>query len=172
MKYIKQLDSIRAIAVILVIISHWLPKTNVLNIIPNGNIGVDIFFVLSGFLITKILFDIRSKAEVLNIPKAILIKNFYVRRTLRIFPIYYLTILVLLLFSKNTGTDIHSAFIYLITYTSNLYFFNIQKWGSLHISIKNIINVYLNTLLPNLFYKKYWVQLFVFENTILLIAIS
>jgi peptidoglycan/LPS O-acetylase OafA/YrhL len=131
MKYVKQLDSIRAIAVILVIISHWIPTTNLINRIPNGAIGVDIFFVLSGFLISKILFDNRNKAEELNIPKSTLIKNFYVRRTLRIFPIYYLTIFALLFFSKSTGTNIQSAFVYLVTYTSNFYFFNIQGWDGM-----------------------------------------
>jgi len=131
MKYIKQLDSLRAIAVILVIISHWIPATNVINRIPNGAIGVDIFFVLSGFLISKILFDQRNNAELLNIPKFTLVKNFYVRRTLRIFPIYYLTIFVLLLFSKSTGTNIQSAFAYFLTYTSNFYFFKIQTWDGM-----------------------------------------
>ena len=131
MKYIKQLDSLRAIAVILVIISHWIPRTHVINRIPIGSIGVDIFFVLSGFLISKILFDNKNKAELLNIPKSKLIKNFYVRRTLRIFPIYYLTIFTLLLFSKSTGTNIQSAFLYFVTYTSNFYFFNIQHWDGM-----------------------------------------
>lgn len=128
MKYIKQLDSLRAIAVLLVIISHWIPSSNVINSIPNGPIGVDIFFVLSGFLISKILFEQRNNAELLNISKSTLVKNFYVRRTLRIFPIYYLTIFALLLFSKNTETDIESAFVYCLTYTSNFYFFYIQRW--------------------------------------------
>lgn len=128
MKYIKQLDSLRAIAVVLVIISHWIPSSNVINSIPNGPIGVDIFFVLSGFLISKILFEQRNNAELLNISKSTLVKNFYVRRTLRIFPIYYLTIFTLLLFSKSTGTDIESAFVYCLTYTSNFYFFYIQRW--------------------------------------------
>lgn len=129
MKYIKQLDSLRAVAVILVIISHWIPITNFL--IPIGAIGVDIFFVLSGFLISNILFENRNKAEELNIPKSSLIKNFYVRRTLRIFPIYYLTIFILLIFSKSTETNIQSAFIYFLTYTSNFYFFDIQSWDGM-----------------------------------------
>lgn len=54
MKYIKQLDSIRAIAVILVFIEHWIPKANLHQRIPYGKLGVDVFFVLSGFLISRI----------------------------------------------------------------------------------------------------------------------
>jgi peptidoglycan/LPS O-acetylase OafA/YrhL len=131
MTYIKQLDSIRAIAVILVIFSHWIPTSYLINRIPIGGIGVDIFFVLSGFLISKILFENRNKADELKISKLTVLRNFYVRRTLRIFPIYYLTIFILLFFSKSTGTNIQSSFVYLLTYTSNFYFFNIQSWDGL-----------------------------------------
>lgn len=131
MKYIKQLDSVRAIAVLLVILSHWIPKANLDNRIPYGEIGVDIFFVLSGFLISRILFDNRNKAEILSVPKSAVVKSFYIRRTLRIFPIYYLTIFLLLIFSESTGTNIKSAFLYLATYTSNFYFFNIQAWDGI-----------------------------------------
>lgn len=52
--YIPQLDSIRAIAVLLVIIHHWFHTNKVLNFLPNGPLGVNTFFVLSGFLITAI----------------------------------------------------------------------------------------------------------------------
>jgi peptidoglycan/LPS O-acetylase OafA/YrhL len=128
MKYIKQLDSIRAIAVFLVIFSHWITINEFVTKIELGAIGVDMFFVLSGFLITKILFDNRLKADVYNIPISNLLKNFYVRRTLRIFPIYYLVIFLLLIFQKTTGTDIKSVFMYFFTYTSNFYFFKTGTW--------------------------------------------
>jgi peptidoglycan/LPS O-acetylase OafA/YrhL len=131
MKYIKQLDSVRAIAVILVIISHWVPQTHIINKTPNGAIGVNIFFVLSGFLISKILFDHRNKAEQLDVSKYKVIKNFYFRRMLRIFPIYYLTIFTLLIFHEHTDTNIKSAFLYFFTYTSNFYFFQLQHWDGM-----------------------------------------
>ncbi len=131
MKYIKQLDSVRAIAVLLVIVSHWMSGNYFVSKVPLGAIGVDIFFVLSGFLISRILFDNRNKAEKWNIPATTLLKNFYVRRTLRIFPIYYLVIFLLLLFSESTGTHIRDAFWYFATYTSNFYFFHIQGWDGI-----------------------------------------
>jgi peptidoglycan/LPS O-acetylase OafA/YrhL len=131
MQYIKQLDSIRGIAVTLVIISHWLPQQNILNSIPNGPIGVDIFFVLSGFLISKILFDNRDKATSLGLPVYSVLKGFYIRRSLRIFPVYYLTIIVLYIFADATNTTIKDSFIYYATYTSNFYFFNIQAWDGM-----------------------------------------
>lgn len=75
------LDGLRAIAVLLVFFQHYLK-------LPWGWTGVDIFFVLSGFLITGILFDTRN-----NRYRA---RTFYIRRTLRIFPLYYAVILGLL----------------------------------------------------------------------------
>ncbi len=53
------------------------------------------------------------------------------RRTLRIFPIYYLTIFVLLLFSKSTGTNIKADFLYYFTYTSNFLFFKTKEWDGI-----------------------------------------
>lgn len=134
MKYIKQLDSIRAIAVILVIISHWLPKSNWLNQATsntNGAFGVNVFFVLSGFLITGILLENRREAAQLNLGKSTIIKNFFVRRALRIFPIYYLTITFLLIFHKYTGTQIADNYLYFYTYTANLYFYKRQEWDGM-----------------------------------------
>lgn len=129
MQYIKQLDSVRAIAVILVIISHWLPNDNILNSIPNGQIGVDIFFVLSGFLISKILLDSHDKAVALNVSAWTVLKNFYIRRSLRIFPIYYLTIIAVYLIAIYANTPIEDPFVYYATYTSNFYFFDQQSWN-------------------------------------------
>ena len=131
MKYIKQLDSLRAIAVILVIIHHWISQFHIINKTPNGAIGVNIFFVLSGYLISRILFQHREMAAMIAVGKSTVLKNFYVRRTLRIFPIYYLTIFILLIFQESTGTTIKSAFPYFLTYTSNFYFFKIQYWDGL-----------------------------------------
>ncbi|MES2429402.1 MAG: acyltransferase [Bacteroidota bacterium] len=131
MKYIKQLDSLRAIAVMLVMISHWIPSKHSINFSQFGAIGVDIFFVLSGFLITNILFNSRDKAELSQTSRSTLIKNFYIRRTLRIFPIYYMVIFLLLIFSEITDTNIKSAFLYFATYTSNFYFFKIHTWDGM-----------------------------------------
>jgi peptidoglycan/LPS O-acetylase OafA/YrhL len=76
------LDGFRAVAFLMVFLQHYLE-------FPWGWAGVDLFFVLSGFLITGILFDSRDDLH--------RVRNFYVRRTLRIFPLYYGIMLVLLL---------------------------------------------------------------------------
>ena len=78
------LDGLRAIAFLMVFSNHYL-------FIPWGWAGVDLFFVLSGFLITGILFDSRNDPH--------RIRNFYVRRTLRIFPLYYGVMLLLIPFA-------------------------------------------------------------------------
>jgi peptidoglycan/LPS O-acetylase OafA/YrhL len=77
------LDGLRAVAFLMVFSNHYL-------FVPWGWAGVDLFFVLSGFLITGILFDSRNDSH--------RIRNFYVRRTLRIFPLYYGIMLLLIPF--------------------------------------------------------------------------
>ena len=128
MKYIKQLDAVRAIAVLLVMISHWVPPDYFINKLPNGPLGVDIFFVLSGFLIAWILLANRQKAEAEDLGKGTIIKNFYVRRTLRIFPIYYILISLLLIFHSYTDTDIRTSYPWYFTYTSNFHIYNQGTW--------------------------------------------
>jgi peptidoglycan/LPS O-acetylase OafA/YrhL len=55
MKFIKEIDILRAFAILGVILTHWSP--GILNRFPWGATGVHFFFVLSGFLITKILLE-------------------------------------------------------------------------------------------------------------------
>jgi peptidoglycan/LPS O-acetylase OafA/YrhL len=102
MRYIKGLDTLRAFAVFFVIISHWwLPIDEASNknlcywlraIIPNGAFGVILFFVLSGFLITSILLNAIKEDKT---PGITVIRNFLVRRAIRILPIYYIFLFVL-----------------------------------------------------------------------------
>ncbi len=80
--YYPALDGVRTIAIALVFLVHMLPS-----VAPFGWIGVQVFFVLSGFLITGILFDSRHTARRYT--------NFYARRALRIFPLYYGMLVVL-----------------------------------------------------------------------------
>src|SRR5262245_17194238 len=86
--HLSQLDALRGIACLLVLIAH-LKAIPYLRGIPEtvGVAGVGIFFVLSGFLITRILLADRAAGRGLL--------EFYNRRVARIFPIYYLTIAIL-----------------------------------------------------------------------------
>jgi peptidoglycan/LPS O-acetylase OafA/YrhL len=95
--YIGALDGVRGIAILLVLAFHFGRASThrlglshpLLDACDVGWIGVDLFFVLSGFLITGILYDSRNSEHFL--------RNFYMRRVLRIFPLYYGTLLLLLL---------------------------------------------------------------------------
>ena len=92
MKHIKQLDAFRFFAFMGVFIAHSYKIDNKLfHQIPFGY-GVNLFFVLSGFLITGILLDDREDS---TLKKGKALRNFYIRRALRIFPIYYGTVLFL-----------------------------------------------------------------------------
>jgi peptidoglycan/LPS O-acetylase OafA/YrhL len=114
-EYLKQIDALRCYAVFSVMVSHLYPAgfpvvpflKEFYGFLP----GVPLFFCISGFLISGIL------VSHVNQPRKSLLKNFYVRRFLRIFPIYYLTIF--LLFVINVG-DYRSWFIYDVFYVSNI----------------------------------------------------
>ncbi|MBI2269182.1 MAG: acyltransferase [Bacteroidetes bacterium] len=128
MRYIKELDSLRGIAVLFVIVSHWLSADSPINYLPNGPIGVNIFFVLSGFLITGILLGKKRSIEKDKESPWIALKKFYIRRSLRIFPIYYLTLLLLFIFRRSFDYNFNESWLYLLTYTTNFYFIKIQQW--------------------------------------------
>ncbi|HNB20941.1 MAG TPA: acyltransferase [Candidatus Melainabacteria bacterium] len=93
--YKSQLDTLRLIAVMLVFHFHagvFLQHNG--NSFPYGALGVQIFFVLSGFLITRILEANQTGVLLTDL------KTFYIRRCLRIFPAYYLLITFLLLLGQ------------------------------------------------------------------------
>jgi peptidoglycan/LPS O-acetylase OafA/YrhL len=89
--HIQSLDGLRGIAILLVVFYHYLPRSagNPVSAIAGlGWSGVDLFFVLSGFLITGILFDTRTALSRFS--------TFYARRALRLLPLYCLAVVVVL----------------------------------------------------------------------------
>jgi peptidoglycan/LPS O-acetylase OafA/YrhL len=92
-QYVRALDGVRGVAILAVMVHHlaqdagqmqlhvsdWLAK--ILTVLSYGYGGVDVFFVLSGFLITSILLEQKSHKHYFSF--------FYARRVLRIFPLYY-----------------------------------------------------------------------------------
>ena len=79
LKYEPALDGIRAVAVLAVMVFHFLGA----EYFAGGLIGVDVFFVLSGFLITSLLLDERNRTG------GVSLRGFYHRRVLRLFPAMY-----------------------------------------------------------------------------------
>ena len=112
MKHLPHLDIIRAVGVLSVLLSHWTPTGTIVHLIFNGKASITIFFVLSGYLISRLLFN--EKIKETPIRKAL--RVFYVRRTFRIFPIYYL----LLFFVWGLSLTTSNIWPYI------LYFQNIQ----------------------------------------------
>jgi peptidoglycan/LPS O-acetylase OafA/YrhL len=100
--WIRGFDGLRAIAFLLVFISHKIYFAHADSI---GDIGVWLFFVLSGFLITRIL--ARSRREIEGRAATVLgsISRFYLRRTARIFPPYYLVLAFFALISYFMSID-------------------------------------------------------------------
>jgi len=103
--FIAELDGLRGIAILLVMVHRFWPRSDAglaADLAGAGWIGVDLFFVISGFLIAGILLDTKGEPTYF--------RNFYVRRVLRIFPLYYLFVgSILLVFSWRAGFLEHSG---------------------------------------------------------------
>lgn len=124
--YFPGLDGLRAIAIIIVLLGHSLMGTWWVDYFP-GPIGVDIFFVISGFLITTLLL----KEKVKN--GRVSLKNFYIRRILRIFPVAYLYLfsLVILGFVFNIHTSLKMLLVAGL-YIGNFPVQNGNNWQTAH----------------------------------------
>ncbi len=112
----------------MVLISHWLyyfPAVKALNL---GEMGVDLFFTISGFLITLQLLNFKTKAQENNLGKGAIFKEFYLRRTFRIFPLYYLIVIVSA--AANEG-EIREALPWNLTFLSNFYILQVAHWPGL-----------------------------------------
>lgn len=120
--YLIQLDGLRFVAVALVLVDHWLAERNT---IPYGPLGVTLFFVLSGFLITRILLQSRAKHEGKPGGLRAYLTKFYIRRTLRIFPVYYASIFVLYLLNVPPVRD---TLAWCLLYATNIYIALNQHW--------------------------------------------
>lgn len=121
--HVLALDGVRGLAIITVLAGHLLITNDVsaspaiqllLDIRDLLWVGVTLFFALSGFLITGILYDTLGSERYF--------RTFFARRALRIFPLYYGLLLVLLLLTKPLHFDWHGQAWRLLTYTTNIPF--------------------------------------------------
>ncbi len=88
-RYRPQLDSLRALAVAIVMIHHYRDHPFFLS-----GFGVTLFFVLSGFFATRLLLRLKTQIASRETTSSAALAEFYVGRYLRIFPLYYLVLLV------------------------------------------------------------------------------
>ncbi|MGO9405441.1 MAG: acyltransferase family protein [Terriglobales bacterium] len=120
-RFMPELDVLRGVAVLGVLFFHGfraqfgeLPFTGARRIFilatQSGVLGVNLFFVLSGFLITGILLDSRNRPDYY--------RRFYTRRALRILPAYYLLLIVLGLLHQASAAFLGLSFVYLSNMTN------------------------------------------------------
>ncbi|MES2890589.1 MAG: acyltransferase [Bacteroidota bacterium] len=127
MGYIKQIDFLRAVAILAVVTTHWSSPHSLFYEISTAISGPFIFFTISGFLITRILISERLLAEVSHQNKLTVFKNFFIRRGLRIFAIYYLAIIIVHFLNQDNLSNYYSY----LTYTTNFHQNATQSWGVL-----------------------------------------
>ena len=112
MRYVPALDGLRALAVMLVFLHHTHGQ-----LFPGGWVGVDIFFVLSGYLITSILVGEHETTGVISLSR------FYMRRACRLLPALFVVVCVAIAIAfwfhyntRNTTIDAVAALLYLADY--------------------------------------------------------
>jgi peptidoglycan/LPS O-acetylase OafA/YrhL len=117
-KHVEELDGLRGLAIVLVLILHLVSGPHGLpqRIAGGGWVGVDLFFALSGFLITRVLLAAKDAPH--------FFRNFYARRALRIWPLYYLV--VAFAFGVTTVMPVQfrvdrSLLPFYLTFTQNLW---------------------------------------------------
>ncbi|MGO8422246.1 acyltransferase family protein [Rhizobium ruizarguesonis] len=109
------LDGLRAISLLMVLMAHWAPPSFLDNVTEWGRNGLLIFFVISGFLITRILVDLARRTPEKGGLQ--LLKGFYGRRFFRIQPIYYLALAFVIYLGFNA---VQEDVIYHIFFVQNL----------------------------------------------------
>ena len=123
-KFFSSLDGLRALSILGVIWFHtgfgaqYYEYFNSIPVLREGAFGVDIFFAISGFLITTLLLREQRRNGCISL------RDFYIRRTLRIWPLYYavLGLYVVLVLMLEHGTDRgHQFFKYLPSYFTFTY---------------------------------------------------
>ncbi|HZV59299.1 MAG TPA: acyltransferase [Candidatus Eremiobacteraceae bacterium] len=126
--YLPELDGLRALAIILVLVQH---VRSVEGAVPIGYLGVTVFFVLSGYLITSISLAEEASKGTLSLV------GFYIRRSFRIFPLYYLMLGVycLLILGLHMFPEkqlpLKQALPFYLVYLQEIPFFRASQGGSL-----------------------------------------
>jgi peptidoglycan/LPS O-acetylase OafA/YrhL len=136
----KQLDGLRAFAIFFTMVTHFVTATDTRlgRLIPHGQLGVRPFFVISGFLITRILLRCRLEPD-----RWRELRVFYCRRVLRIMPLYYTVLVVTALVNIR---PVRQTLWWHITYLSN--FYQVHQHGS----IQTVVAPYWSLSVEEQFY--------------------
>jgi peptidoglycan/LPS O-acetylase OafA/YrhL len=128
LQHIPELDGLRGIAILAVMLCHFqdpveqsLPFGIVSKIIMHGGVGVDLFFVLSGYLITSILVSTKGTQNYF--------RAFYARRALRIFPLYFVVI-ALFFFAVVPVLQHHGKDLWITNQEQVWYWLFLSNWRS------------------------------------------
>ncbi|MES2411378.1 MAG: acyltransferase [Bacteroidota bacterium] len=113
--YVPSLDGLRAIAVLMVMLLHAHFQLG-----KGGGLGVDMFFALSGFLITTLLLEENQKNNRISLG------SFYIRRTFRLFPALYFMLLVVLIYALVFSNGAKQIIILKEVFASGVYVNNIS----------------------------------------------
>ena len=141
LNYRPEIDGLRAIAVVAVILYHTQFDISGYEIFQGGFIGVDIFFVISGYLIASIII------KELNISGTFSFKNFYARRIRRILPALIAVMFISFPFAwfyllPNNFVDYSKSILYSLGFSSNYYFWSL---GRTYEDINSLIKPFLHT---------------------------
>ena len=124
-KYLPHVNGLRALAILPVVIYHFFP-----NLLPGGYAGVDVFFVISGFLISKGIFE-KLDDDKFNF------KDFYIRRIRRIAPVYLflvftVTIITSFSYSLVSQNSIYKTVLWSLIDSANVYFYTFTSYFALN----------------------------------------
>ena len=125
--YNPQFDGLRFCAVLLVASYHWIPGISQIERSFFFGGMVNFFFVLSGYLITRILFTAKMKGIQHQTPTYKVIARFWFRRVIRIFPLYYFFLCVCVLLPV-IGTEVRNNAASYFLYFTNLHLVKAQYW--------------------------------------------
>lgn len=159
-KHYPGLDTLRGIAILMVLVYH---NFSIIPFAFLGSLGVDLFFVLSGFLITGILLRASENGGQL--------RNFYIKRVLRIFPVYFVTLLVIIfllpaLFTVGYDVQYYRQHQYWFYFFVQNFLFVLQP-----LEKKNLLNHFWSLAIEEQFYLLWPVFIFFYKKTARLIYI-
>jgi len=152
--YRPDIDGLRAIAVLSVMFFHLEERA-----LPGGFVGVDIFFVISGYLITKLIYS------ELQASGSFSFRNFYLRRLRRLFPALFATLLLSLLLASRLLApadlvEFAQSLVTSILSISNLFFWSVAGYFDSDSSLKPLLHTWSLSIEEQFYFL--WPALLVF----------